>query len=302
MSSTYSGDGTVPAATLPWNRRAITGSTNTSPIQVTIPSHGFNTGDTISIEGHLGNAPANGLHSIVRIDANTISLNGTTGAGAGGASGYAFDYEVQPQISLPSDGVDLVNASSVNPAHEAARDVVPYLFKRCGAYSLVGIYEASAVAADPKTAVSGFPITVVGGTTGGVWRDVPGMTSLLTYGGAVPPALVGADGDVLEYHFTFSPRWLVTAPDVYEIGFALGLETNGGAFSEIPTTFTFVQDVTGGSVNTTAPLHLHGTQNGDASSFNFSLRYWLPTTLTNSAELRLFASWDLLVKHYRSNK
>lgn len=60
----------------------ITGATNASPIVVTCASHGLTTGMKVTISGVLGNTAANGTFVITRIDANTFSLDGSTGNGA----------------------------------------------------------------------------------------------------------------------------------------------------------------------------------------------------------------------------
>lgn len=299
MSSQYNGDGTIPVATAPWTRKAIVSTTNASPIVVNLPTHGFNNGDTIEILGHQVNTNANGVHTITKIDANNFSLNGTTGNGAGSGTGYAVDYSVNPLITIPGDG-DLASASSVNPAFEGLFNLAPYNYKRAGQYSLVDVFQADQTAAAPNVRLSGFPVNVPSTTTGGVWRDFPTLTALLSFG--VPPALSGADGDFLEYDFSFSPRWIVTSPDVYDIAYAVSFETNGGAYSEQIATSYFVQDESGTALNFTSPLNFHGTVNGNANSWNFGVRYWFPTTLTNTAVLDLFNAWNLTVKHYRSNR
>jgi hypothetical protein len=61
---------------------SITGASNTSPIVITSANNGLANGATVSIGGVGGNTNANGTFTITRIDANTFSLNGTTGNGA----------------------------------------------------------------------------------------------------------------------------------------------------------------------------------------------------------------------------
>ena len=61
----------------------ITGASNASPIVVTAPNHGFQTGNSVIITGVNGNTAANSAPnapwSITVIDANNFSLVGTTG-------------------------------------------------------------------------------------------------------------------------------------------------------------------------------------------------------------------------------
>lgn len=61
---------------------AVTAATNASPIVLTSTGHSLNTGDIISVSGVVGNTAANGVFTITKLDANTFSLNGSTGNGA----------------------------------------------------------------------------------------------------------------------------------------------------------------------------------------------------------------------------
>lgn len=63
--------------------RAIDSSTNASPIVVTDVSHGLVTGDRVSIFGHEVNTAANGIWTVTRVNANTFSLDDSTGNGVG---------------------------------------------------------------------------------------------------------------------------------------------------------------------------------------------------------------------------
>lgn len=65
----------------------ITSSTNASPININISSHGYTTGDTVIVNSHTTNTNANGTWTITVVDANNFTLNGSTGNGIGGASG-----------------------------------------------------------------------------------------------------------------------------------------------------------------------------------------------------------------------
>ena len=101
----YAAQGTIPSATTGAQVRvAIVSSTNASPIVVDATSHGFNTGDSIEIEGHVTNTASNGQWQITKVDANHFALNGSTGNGVGGATGYAIDYQLQPALQIPSPG------------------------------------------------------------------------------------------------------------------------------------------------------------------------------------------------------
>ena len=67
--------------------RAITSSTNASPIVVTDASHGLVTGDYVMINGHSTNTNANGFWKVTKVSDNTFSLDDSTGNGTGGATG-----------------------------------------------------------------------------------------------------------------------------------------------------------------------------------------------------------------------
>lgn len=59
-----------------------TNATNASPIVITSADHGLTTGTRITLSGIGGNTAANGTFIVTRIDANTFSLNGSSGNGA----------------------------------------------------------------------------------------------------------------------------------------------------------------------------------------------------------------------------
>lgn len=59
----------------------ISAATNASPIVCTQTGHGYTTGQSVLILGGLGNTAMNGSSVITVVDANTFSLNETTGNG-----------------------------------------------------------------------------------------------------------------------------------------------------------------------------------------------------------------------------
>jgi len=58
-----------------WKVRAITSSTNATPIVVTAASHWFSTWDRVRINWHATNTAANGTWTVTRVDANSFSLD-----------------------------------------------------------------------------------------------------------------------------------------------------------------------------------------------------------------------------------
>lgn len=61
---------------------SITGATNASPIVITSTSHGLQTGDRLTVVNVGGNTAANGTFTITKVDANSFSLDDSTGNGA----------------------------------------------------------------------------------------------------------------------------------------------------------------------------------------------------------------------------
>ena len=94
--------GPIPAT------KAIVSSTNASPIQVTVTSHGYATGDVVQITGHTVNSAANGVWIVTNTGANTFTLDGSTGNGVGGASGTAANINAKT-IKLASALTTTVN-------------------------------------------------------------------------------------------------------------------------------------------------------------------------------------------------
>jgi len=70
-----------------WTGNVITGASNSTPIQITSPGHGLQTGEEIRVTGILGNSAANGTFKVSVVDANTFRLDGSTGNGVYGGGG-----------------------------------------------------------------------------------------------------------------------------------------------------------------------------------------------------------------------
>jgi hypothetical protein len=60
----------------------VSNATNASPIVVTSAGHGLTTGTVVTVAGVVGNLAANTTRTVTVIDANSFSLDGTTGSGA----------------------------------------------------------------------------------------------------------------------------------------------------------------------------------------------------------------------------
>lgn len=85
--------------------KTITAASNASPISVTSTSHGFATGDVVYVANVAGNTAANGIWQVTVVDANTYTLNGSTGNGAytSGGSGTKSNVIVFKSTIGPSN-------------------------------------------------------------------------------------------------------------------------------------------------------------------------------------------------------
>jgi hypothetical protein len=66
----------------PLETGSVTGATNASPIVVTSASHGLATGAYVKVASVGGNTAANGSFAVTAVDANSFSLDGSTGNGS----------------------------------------------------------------------------------------------------------------------------------------------------------------------------------------------------------------------------
>ena len=93
-----------------------------SPISITSPSHGLQTGDQIMIQG-MTNAnpsivhPGNGLHTVTRTGNDTFTLNGTTGLVPGvsykaGGSWYVPDFDL---VTGEAQGLVTIDLMATQP-------------------------------------------------------------------------------------------------------------------------------------------------------------------------------------------
>jgi len=88
---------------------AITGATNATPISVTSTAHGLQTSDKVAVYNVGGNTAANGYFAVTRVDANTFTLDGSSGNGAFTAGGSVKRIRCDLK---PNDLYDLLDALS----------------------------------------------------------------------------------------------------------------------------------------------------------------------------------------------
>lgn len=87
---------------------SITGATNASPIVITSVAHGLTTGTRITVASVGGNTAANGTFVVTRVDADTFSLDSSTGNGSytsGGVWNVTGLYEAEIE-ALAANGYD----------------------------------------------------------------------------------------------------------------------------------------------------------------------------------------------------
>lgn len=109
--------------------KAITSSTNASPIAVTAAAHGYTTGQKVTIVGHATNTAANGTWKITVTGANTFTLDGSTGNGVGTggfvypASKLAFAADfVHSQLAIDVDSAATLTMKVVGSIQDTPPD------------------------------------------------------------------------------------------------------------------------------------------------------------------------------------
>ena len=109
--------------------QTVSNATNASPIAITVIAHGYSTGNRVSLSGVQGNTAANGEWTITVTDANTFTLNGSTGnnnfiAGVGTpAAAQLVTYSTAvPHLSAIQHG-QIDPTALVDGAHETVDHV-----------------------------------------------------------------------------------------------------------------------------------------------------------------------------------
>ena len=98
----------------------ITNATNASPIVITSAAHGLTTGEEVFINGVEGNLAANNVHTVTVIDANSFSLDASTGDGVyvtGGKwwKGVPGALELPLEYQEDSNGTYVVTVDAAVP-------------------------------------------------------------------------------------------------------------------------------------------------------------------------------------------
>lgn len=284
MSTTYNANGTLPAVTK-FAPVAIVSSTAATPIEVTTATHGFADGDTVQIGGH-DQLAANGLWQITKVSATKFTLNGSTaGAGAGTATGIAWDYSVNPLITIPADG-DLASASSVNPALEGTFNLAPFFMARVGKYRLFDEY----VLQTSDDTWAAWSTNASLGTA--AWGTVASGTGLIGF--------QAAKDDIIDITFTCTG----TTGGVPAVPVGLGASFQGGAYGIVTGS---AQEFSIATAN--QPMCLRGIYTVPASSnpaiddsgSAINLGIMAYGNAGSPPSLNLIGHRTMIVRHLRSN-
>jgi hypothetical protein len=101
--------------------RAIASSTNATPIVVTTAApHGYETGQKITVNGHLVNTNANGTWVVTVTGASTFELDDSVGNGVGGATGV---YMEQSKYAFAADHRNVVLSFDTDGGGDAAMTI-----------------------------------------------------------------------------------------------------------------------------------------------------------------------------------
>lgn len=135
--------------------KGITSSTNASPIVIHKAAHGYVTGDQIDISEHEINTAANGPWTIVRVDADHYSLNGSTGNGVGAATGTSYRYsdldliDQSIQANAVPDGVTAATLTATALVVDVAGDLYVPATSAAGVEAVVSAALADYLATFP---------------------------------------------------------------------------------------------------------------------------------------------------------
>jgi hypothetical protein len=302
MSTVWNGSGTAVSTTAgAATRLAIVSSTDASPIVVTTGTHGYHTGDTIEIEGHATNTAANGQWQITVQSTTTFVLNGSTGNGVGGATGYSINYELLPALQMPANGV-VADVNDVITLGQGLSNVAPFLYRRSGKWRIYNEYSFAGLGdlitypyvSNPWSANANFQ-----GSQASSSRAALASTTTTFQSASITPSLAPdfASTDILAVHLQCTAMPVIhTGTENYwaEVGFGLvqggtlypvlGMsQVVGGGYAE--TAGNIVRSVT-----LTGLVYFSGfggTLPTSALSFAIYGRVDWPTTAVNTVDLQL---------------
>lgn len=315
MSVVFNGAGSLVTPTVGAGvRRAIFSSTSTTPAVVsTVSAHGFNTGDTVFIEGHSTNTAVDGLGQITFVDSKHFSVNGSVGVGVGGSTGYAIDYELQPAIVLPAGG-ELVDPGVMGAVLEGLANTAPYLYSLSGKYRLYNVYTAGTTTIGAMAwAAAGASNTSMAFVTNS--QNLLGFLGAPVSGGFVavsPPQPCIQTGDVLDITYVGAIS-ISSASSTNTLALSLGLSIvgfAGGAYQTLNVLgggLAFGQTPIGATTtSTTYPIMLSGSVTipnlGSTVGSLFDVGLLSANQSASPAiTFQGIMPYTVVVKHYRPN-
>jgi hypothetical protein len=93
-------------------RKAVNDASNTAPIVITFPDHGFTAEDLVTVQGVGGNTAANGVWIVANPTDNTFELFGSIGNGAYTSGGEVLDL-VSQHLSAIVEALDRIGDGTV---------------------------------------------------------------------------------------------------------------------------------------------------------------------------------------------
>ena len=309
MSTVWNGNGTLVSPTVSAGTRlAIVSSTNASPIVVTTGTHGYNTGDSVEIEGHATNTAANGQWQITVKSPTTFALNNSTGNGVGGATGYCIDYELQPALTMPANGV-IADINDVIALGEGLSNPAPFLYRLAGKWRLYNEYNLLGAGtltlpyySSPWSVNNNFTSTTpaVLASTTLTFASASSTTS-------IPP--VFNSGDLIVYNISttaYITTHTGTQNALVDIGFGL---VQSATLTPLLTAQTALASYVYGGISST-PINLSGARKlttGGALSFPtnaLSFCLWAAVdyiSAANQIDVDLIGPWSGSILQYRPN-
>lgn len=93
---------------------AITGATNATPIKITATSHGYKSGQKVTIASVGGNTAANGTWTVTSVDPNNFTLNNSIGNGAYTSGGVSVNADWGGcHVWISPDGTNYVQVGTI---------------------------------------------------------------------------------------------------------------------------------------------------------------------------------------------
>ena len=303
----YAAQGTVPKATQGAQvRKPITGGTTASPVVLHVVGHGMNSQDTVEVEG-MGGLTASGstesTFQITVVDADHISLNGSSGSGSYTSGGYVIDYQLQPALQIPSPA-DPASMVTLGPCIQGNANPAPYLYRRAGKWRLYNEYTVlggntllTPYHSNPWSNQTGI-------SSGGAFTKLQnGQFSLQSMSDTISIAPYFGTNEWMEWSVTLTVGYLLSDSSALGthvfIGAALGTGTGVPSFLVGP----FVGFTATSTLTAFTPITITGSglQSWQSTLLNLTLCYYIDYIPAGSISLDCVGPLTGWVKQYRQN-